>query len=235
MQSPRRRAGLACVSRLALAHRHKEDKRHQHRIGPCTVHRGTQRVARSNTTVRKTPHHAGNQKCTVNFCAELCSTDLDQPVNSCGATFRHRSDEAKRSTVGTVGWTRCMGRSIIGAAVAGLTAVTVVALPLGTASGSPCDGPSCVPNLRTDAVEGASCTAARLYPFGLDARGNTLICYATYRNPTTASWSSVPQLVGVRDYGALCSGQGAAQSPDGLALVCRGSTWDRYTPDLPVG
>ncbi|MBZ4521808.1 hypothetical protein GBP62_15005 [Mycobacterium avium subsp. hominissuis] len=121
-----------------------------------------------------------------------------------------------------------------GAAVAGLAAATIVALPPPTASGSPCDGVSCVPHLRTDAVEGASCQAARLYAFGLDARGNTLICYATYRNPTTASWSPVPQLVGVRDYGALCSDQGVAQSPDGLPLVCRDSIWDRYTPDLPV-
>lgn len=130
---------------------------------------------------------------------------------------------------------RCMGRSIIGAAAAGLMALTMVALPLGKASGSPCDGPSCVPHLRTDAVQGASCTAARLYPFGLDASGNTLICYATYRNPETATWTPVPQLVGVRDYGALCSGTGVAQSMDGIPLVCRGSIWDRYTPDLPVG
>jgi hypothetical protein len=151
------------------------------------------------------------------------------------ANFRHLSDDAKGSAVGAVRWTRCMGRSIIGAAAAGLIALTMVALPLGTAAGSPCDGPSCVAHLRTDAVQGASCTASRLYPFGLDASGNTLICYATYRNPETATWTPVPQLVGVRDYGALCSGTGVAQSMDGIPLVCRGSTWDRYTPDLPIG
>lgn len=128
-----------------------------------------------------------------------------------------------------------MGRSIIGATGGGLTIVTMVVLPMETASGSPCDGTSCVPHLITNAVEGAPCEAARVYPFGLDASGNTLICYATYRNPTTTAWSRVPQLVGVRDYGAQCSGTGVAQSPDGLPLVCRGSTWDRYTPDLPVG
>lgn len=127
-----------------------------------------------------------------------------------------------------------MSRAIIGAAAAGLAAAAVVALPLGTASSSPCDGPSCVPHLRTGAAEGDSCDAARVYPFGLDASGNTLICYATYRNPTTASWSPVPHLVGVRDYGALCSEVGVAQSPDGLPLVCRGAIWDRYTPALPV-
>jgi hypothetical protein len=222
MRSPQRRAGLAHVSRLALAPRQQEDER-----PPRTVHRETQRVARSNP--------AGDPKRNVNLRTELCSKDLDQPVHSCRATFRDRSDDAKGSKVDAMGWTHCMGRSIIGAAVAGLTAVTVVVLPLGTASGSPCDGSSCVPHVRTDAVEGASCEAARVYPFGLDAQGNTLICYATYRNPTKTSWSSVPQLVGVRDYGALCSGKGVAQSPDGLPLVCRDSIWDRYTPDLPVG
>jgi hypothetical protein len=125
-------------------------------------------------------------------------------------------------------------RSIAGAAAVGLIAITAVVLPLGTASASPCDGSSCVPHLRTGAAEGAPCEAARVYPFGQDANGNTLICYATYRNPETSSWTHVPQLVGVRDYGALCSGGGAAQSPDGLPLVCRGDTWDRYTPDLPA-
>jgi hypothetical protein len=128
-----------------------------------------------------------------------------------------------------------MGASIAGAAMAGLA---VVVLPMKTVSAEPCDGSGCVPHVRTDAVEGASCVATRLYPFGMDAAGNTLLCYATYRNPEKSSWSHVPPLVGVRDYGADCSGGaggGVAQSPDGLPLVCRGSTWDRYTPDLPVG
>lgn len=134
-----------------------------------------------------------------------------------------------------VGWMRCRGASITGATAAGLIAAALVVLPTGTASGAPCDGPSCVPHVSTDAVEGASCDAVRLYPFGLGPGGNTLICYATYRNPDKSSWSRVPPLVGVRDYGALCSGGGVAQSPDGIPLVCRGAIWDHYTPDLPVG
>lgn len=235
MRSPRRRVDLACVPTLKLAHRLKEDKRHRHRIAPRTVERETRRVTRSDKTFREASCHASDQKCNVNFCAELCSTDLDQPVHSCVASFRHLSGDAKGSKEGAVGSIRCIGRSIIGAVAAGLTAATLVALPVGTASGAPCDETSCVPHLRTDAVQGASCTAARLYPFGLDASGNTLICYATYRNPETATWIPVPQLVGVRDYGALCSGTDMAQSMDGLPLVCRGSIWDRYTPDLPVG
>lgn len=142
--------------------------------------------------------------------------------------------DAKWSILGTVGFTRRGEGWSIRAAVAGLAIATTIVVPQGTASGSPCDGLSCVPHLRLGAVQGAPCEAARLYAFGLDASGNTLICYATYRNPTTASWSPVPKLVGIRDYGALCSDQAVAQSPDGLPLVCRGSIWDRYTPDLPV-
>ncbi len=123
-------------------------------------------------------------------------------------------------------------RWMIGAVIAGLTAGAV--LVPAAASAAPCDGPSCVEHLRTDAVGGAPCQAARLYPFGLDANGNTFICYATYRNPTTATWVPVPGIVGVRDFGALCSGSGVAQSLDGIPMVCRDGIWDRYTPALPV-
>jgi hypothetical protein len=125
-------------------------------------------------------------------------------------------------------------RSMIGAVVAGSAAGAGLVLTPPTASAAPCDGPSCVEHLRTNAVAGAECQASRLYPFGLDASGNTFICYATYRNPTTATWVPVPGIVGVRDFGALCSGGGVAQSPDGIPMVCRDGIWDRYTPALPV-
>lgn len=123
-------------------------------------------------------------------------------------------------------------RSMIGAVVAGLAASAV--LVPAAASAAPCDGPSCVEHLRTDAVEGAACQAARLYAFGLDASGSTFICYATYRDPNTAAWVRMPKLVGVRDFGALCEGGGVAQSLDGIPMVCRDGIWDRYTPALPV-
>lgn len=123
-------------------------------------------------------------------------------------------------------------RIVTGAAVAALTASAVVAPT--AAFAAPCDGPSCVEHLRTDAVEGAECQAARLYPFGLDANGSTFICYATYRNPTTATWVRVPNIVGVRDFGALCEGGGVAQSLDGIPMVCRDGIWARYTPALPL-
>ena len=83
-------------------------------------------------------------------------------------------------------------------------------------------------------MPGAECDAARLYAFGTGANGGTFICYATYRNPYTSTWTPLPPLVGVRDFGALCSPGGVAQSPDGLPLVCRDEVWDRYTPTLPV-
>lgn len=126
----------------------------------------------------------------------------------------------------------CRSMSVI--AVAGVMAGVLLSFNPATAPAAPCDGASCVEHLRTDAVAGAECQASRLYAFGLDASGNTFICYATYRNPTTAKWVPVPGIVGVRDFGALCSGGGVAQSLDGIPMVCRDGVWDRYTPALPV-
>ncbi|MEW5810397.1 MAG: hypothetical protein AB1925_13175 [Actinomycetota bacterium] len=114
-------------------------------------------------------------------------------------------------------------------AMAGLTVQ-----PANTASAAPCDGAQCVMHLTQGVSQGATCPAFRLYVFGLDAQGNTFVCYATYRNPRTSTWVPVPPLVGVRDNGALCAGPGSAQSPDGLPMVCRDSIWQRYTPALPV-
>lgn len=128
---------------------------------------------------------------------------------------------------------RFTGRSTIGMFIAGLTAGAGLILSPAMVSAAPCDGPSCVEHLRTDAVGGAECPAARLYAFGLDANGNTYICYATYRNPTTSTWVPVPGIVGVRDFGALCGG-GVAQTLDGIPMVCRDGIWARYTPALSV-
>ncbi len=125
-------------------------------------------------------------------------------------------------------------RPAIAAAIAALIACGVPVVAPATTSAAPCDGVACVEHLRTDAVGGAECQAARLYAFGLDASGDTFICYATYRDPTTTTWVPVPGIVGVRDFGALCEGGGVAQSLDGLPMVCRDGIWDRYTPALPV-
>ena len=125
-------------------------------------------------------------------------------------------------------------KPIAAAAVAGLAVGAALMGTPAIASAAPCDGPSCIPHLRTDAAAGAECRGARLYAFGLDGSGNTLICYATYRNPVTTTWAPVPGIVGIRHYGALCSGAGSAQSPDGIPMVCRDGIWERYTPALPV-
>lgn len=126
---------------------------------------------------------------------------------------------------------KLLGRSC---AVAALLVPAALAAGVGAAGAAPCDGSACVTHLTPGAVAGAECDAKRLYALGLDGGGNAFICYATYRNPSKAAWVALPPLVGVRDFGALCSGAGSAQSPDGLPLVCRDSTWERYTPALPV-
>lgn len=122
----------------------------------------------------------------------------------------------------------------IAALVTGFAASAALAMSSVPASAEPCDGQSCVTHLKTDAVAGAQCQAARLYAFGVDGAGRTFICYATYRSPVTSTWVPVPPLVGVRDYGALCDGKGVAQSLDGIPMVCRDGIWDHYTPALPV-
>lgn len=133
-------------------------------------------------------------------------------------------------------WTPGLGCSTIGAAVAGLTAVTVVLVPPGIASGAPCDQVSCADHVRTGAVEGAECAAARRYPFGVDGSGSTLICLASYRHPRTNTWSRVPHFDGVRFYGELCSDdQAVAQSPEGVPLRCTDSIWQQYIIGIPAG
>jgi hypothetical protein len=104
--------------------------------------------------------------------------------------------------------------------------------PAGNASGSPCDGPNCVPNVTQNAVQGGPCSPGTHYIFGLDANGNTLICTsysAGYTQPTgiqwKGAWSSAPPLIGVRDPGSPCSGNNTAQSPDGKPMICEGGAW----------
>ncbi len=136
--------------------------------------------------------------------------------------------------VGSGQWLHRMRRASGAAAIGGMTAVAILLALPATASAEPCDGTSCVEHLNTDAVQGAPCRPVRLYAFGLDASGNTLICYATYRNFSSATWVPLPPLIGVRDFGALCEPGRTAQSLDGLPLVCRDEVWQKYTPALPV-
>lgn len=131
---------------------------------------------------------------------------------------------------------RCIGLWAAGVAVAGIAAVAEGVLAAGMASAVPCDGVSCADHVRTGALEGASCEAMRVYPFGVDASGNTLICLASYRHPRTNTWTRVPQFDGVRFYGELCSDdQAAAQSPEGIPLRCTDSIWQQYIIGIPQG
>lgn len=116
-----------------------------------------------------------------------------------------------------------------------LAVATVLALEPGLASGKPCDGSRCVPNMRTGAAEGAACLPRRLAPFGIDASGNALICLARFGVPSSASWSRVPHMVGVRDYGIPCAeDQAVAQSPDFVPLRCWDSIWQQYLIGIPL-
>jgi hypothetical protein len=97
--------------------------------------------------------------------------------------------------------------------------------PAGNASGSPCNGPDCVPNVTHDVRPGSPCVARDRYIYGLTRLGETFVC--TLANQWVADqWVQSLPLVGVRDVGAPCFGsQATAQSPDGIPLICRRQGW----------
>jgi hypothetical protein len=75
-----------------------------------------------------------------------------------------------------------------------------------------------VPNMRGDAALGQPCSNSQRFIFGYDANGNVLACAGDVKDGT---WVSSAALYGVQQIGAPCaSGEGAAQSSDGRALVC---------------
>jgi hypothetical protein len=92
--------------------------------------------------------------------------------------------------------------------------ITAATAPAGTASGSPCNGGGCVPNVTQNVVPNGPCVPRSRYDFGVDSVGNAFVCLSI------GSWAAAPPLVGVRPLGGRCSGQLSAQSPDGLAMMC---------------
>lgn len=112
----------------------------------------------------------------------------------------------------------------ISVAVCGL--ITAAITPAGIASGSPCDGAACVPNVTQNAVPNGPCVPRSRYDFGADPVGNAFICLSA------GSWVAAPPLVGVRTLGSRCSGQLSAQSPDGIAMLCEDGVWS-WGPDIP--
>jgi hypothetical protein len=137
--------------------------------------------------------------------------------------------------VGAVRRIRLIGRSI-GVWAAALSTVAVVVVPPGTASATPCDGAMCVPHVQYNIIPGGPCLPTRIYVFGLSG-GGTYICLATLKTADASTWTSFPPLIGTRDYGAKCARDQvvSAQDPNGVAMICAyTSTWQRYTPDLPI-
>ena len=86
--------------------------------------------------------------------------------------------------------------------------------------------PQAVPNMRNDAVLGQSCSNWQRYIFGYDANGNVLACAVAVNN---GIWVKAAPLYGVQHIGAPCNlggSGGAAQSPDGLGLICGDTVWE---------
>jgi hypothetical protein len=101
-----------------------------------------------------------------------------------------------------------------------------VAAPMigaGNASAQPsCDSKDCVPYVDHNVAQGAPCSMTTRYVFGLNAKGDTLIC--TGRN----QWATSAPLVGVRTLRAPCDAsmdKGVAQSPDGVPMTCLAQGW----------
>lgn len=120
--------------------------------------------------------------------------------------------------------------------VATFTAVAAATMaPAPSASATPCDGPSCAPNVRSGAANGASCAPRRHFPFGLGRFGEAYLCLVNGHNPSQGHWTAVPPLIGVRDPGTYCGrSQGVAQSPEGLPLLCNDmGRWYENTGGLP--
>jgi hypothetical protein len=99
-------------------------------------------------------------------------------------------------------------RLFIGAAIA--------ALAIGAAPGARADD---VPGIDDDAVLGAPCDNWDRYIFGRGPSGEPLACVGF---DGEGEWVSSAPLMGVRQIGSPCDGEGSAvaQSPDGRGLLC---------------
>lgn len=101
----------------------------------------------------------------------------------------------------------------------------VAALVLAVAPVSAADpaGGQNVPNMDSNAVIGARCNNTDRYIFGRAPNGQALACVAFDGSGT---WVLSSPLHGVQQVGDACSGDGAAQTTDGRALICEyGQGW----------
>ena len=95
-----------------------------------------------------------------------------------------------------------------------------VALSLSAAPVSYADTPAGeqdVPNMQYNAVNGGPCLDLGVYRFGRASNGQALACV---NSDEGATWVLSAPLHGVQQIGDPGSGDGAAQSPDGFALIC---------------
>ncbi|MBV8930353.1 MAG: hypothetical protein JO152_14620 [Mycobacteriaceae bacterium] len=83
-----------------------------------------------------------------------------------------------------------------------------------------------VPNMSYDASLGAPCDSWERFVFGRGPGGQAEACHwipNQWPPVTTGFWTISYQLYGVQNIGAPCPGpQSAAQSPDGLPMLCLG-------------
>ena len=91
------------------------------------------------------------------------------------------------------------------------------------AAAEPAAGQQDVPNMQFNAVLGSPCDNTDRYIFGRTPDGQALACVAFDGSGT---WVLSSPLHGVQQIGDPCSGDGAAQTPDGRALICEyGQGW----------
>ena len=83
-----------------------------------------------------------------------------------------------------------------------------------------CDGPSCVPGIKSGVVLGASCSDTAYYVFGTTSWGRLVFCGTPRRYEPR--WFRSPDMRGIKDYMSDCAGYDGevAQAPDGRFLAC---------------
>ncbi|OBK76740.1 hypothetical protein A5651_05800 [Mycobacterium sp. 1274761.0] len=103
--------------------------------------------------------------------------------------------------------------------MAGAALATGALLPASadTASAVPCYSADCVPNVARNVVAGGPCEPLprRLYAYGLEPGGATVICSAA------GVWEPTGPLIGVYNVALSCPALNlSAQGSDGIALQC---------------
>src|SRR5690625_3861977 len=112
------------------------------------------------------------------------------------------------------------------------TAITATALSTAvSAAADPRHYDTDVPGMSYDASAGAPCDSWERFVFGRGPGGQAMACHwipnqfpAPPQVVDTGFWVISYPLHGVQEIGAPCPGpQSAAQSPDGLEMVCMGA------------